>query len=169
MDNGSGIITLEELEFDPDPSVFANLVVTNNSAVTQTYNFTVTQPAYLANVNNQVFGSIVVSLQDQDTPENGATLANPTGSVYTANIDGSQVDTLLSSYSLSTPPNPNGYLTSFGWDPHVGAVTSSISIDLAFTLSAGDSATVISRFDVIPEPATILLLSLGGLLLRKRK
>lgn len=165
-DNGS--IVLTELEFDPDPTVTSTLVVTNDSSVDQIYNFTVTQPAYLANVNNQVFGSVIVSLNDLPGSDPGVTFTSDT--VYRANIDGVEVETLMNAYTLSSPPDLTSDMQWFGPNDHTGAVTESISIDIEFTLSPGDSASVQSRFDVIvPEPATMVLLGLGGLVLLPRR
>lgn len=44
-----------------------------------------------------------------------------------------------------------------------------MDITHSFTLTPGDSASFLSRFDVIvPEPATLSLLALGALVMRRR-
>jgi|GEM_PF-6001046 len=171
---GSGIIGITKLEFDPDPYVLCNQIFYNNTANTQTYQATITQPAYLSSLSNQVYGSIVVSLQDSDDPINGSMLSDNNTPIYKAFIDGVLVDTLLDpSYSLMTSP-PNNTIGSglreFGWNPYTGAVNNNISITVELNLSPGDTATVLSRFDVkvIPEPSMMLLVGFGGLLLRRR-
>ena len=176
IDMGNGILTIEELEFDPDPSVMCNQIFFNNTAFTQTYTATIMQPAYLASTANQVYGSVVVSLLDQDNPMDGALLKDAGIPIYQAYIDGVLVDDLMNpSYQLYAPVGTatvNSGLKEFGWDPYNGDVMTSLGINITLELSPGDAAAVLSRFDVVavPEPATICMLGLGGLvLLRKRR
>lgn len=123
-------------------------------------------------------GGIVVTLQDGDPyPGNGATLGNINGMpIYTAYIDGVEVATLFDvegGYSLTTttfiPPASDS--DDFGWEPYSGSVFSKIQVEVALTVSPHDSVTVLGDFEVmpVPEPVTMSLLALGGLLLRKRK
>lgn len=60
-----------------------------------------------------------------------------------------------------------------GWSTIAGSV-SSIQSEFKFTLTAGDSASGTSRFEVVPEPSGLMalavgLVSVGGLLARKRR
>jgi hypothetical protein len=56
---------------------------------------------------------------------------------------------------------------SQGWSQIAGAVNN-ISTQIEFTLTAWDMASGTSSFEVIPEPATGLLLVIGLLALRRR-
>lgn len=55
-----------------------------------------------------------------------------------------------------------------GFTP-IGVPVSSMSSQFKFTLSSGDSASGTSVFVIVPEPATLVLLGLGGALLLARR
>ena len=62
--------------------------------------------------------------------------------------------------ALSAPPaNTASSAASFGPIVNAVPVTSNIGIQLRFSLTAGDTASILSRFDVvaIPEPTTFAL------------
>jgi hypothetical protein len=157
---GVAAVTIRELEFDPDPFVLNNILVTNNSAATQIFTASVTLPTTFA-APNIISGGLTVSVIDGGN--NGATLATTAGSqIYEAQIDGAGVATLFNHpFSLVAPTGSfNLTSSSFGPGASLVPVTSTIGIVLRFSLTAGDSASILSRFDVvIPEPASM---TLGG-------
>jgi len=156
-DTGDGLITIEEIEFDPDPTVFFSTIVENNTASPQTYTLYFDQPAYLTSSSSTTYGSVTVSLLD--IAGNGSSLTDNGTSIYKAFIDGTQAGTLMDpAYSLGTPPGTVDSGSEWFLGSYPAGVTSSIGIQIEFTLSAGDRATVQSRFDVIPEPASMVLL-----------
>jgi hypothetical protein len=158
-DTGFGIITLEELEYDPDPYVFVSQLIYNNTLIPQTYQILIDQPAYLATSSSLVYGSVVVSLLDE--ANDGASLSDNNRPIYTAYIDDNEVDTLLDDpYTLVAPTTVNSGLQEFGWNNYGAGVVSNIAIEIEFTLSPGDSATVQGSFEVIPEPASLILIGL---------
>ncbi len=166
-----GILEIEEIEFDPDPSVFNNYILTNTTSSTQTYSIPIvvstTFPA-----PNLISGSITTQVIDGGT--DGATVAAPTsGSIYNAMIDGTVIHTLQDDpFSLYASGGVNNALAAFGPITSTVPVNSSIGVQLDFTLTAGDSAAFLSRFDVvIPEPSTVLLAVFGlvGILLLARR
>ena len=164
---GAYEITAWESEFDTDPFVTNNLSVTNTSGSAQSFVFTVTSPVAPPLGSTTMDGSIGITI----TNTLGAVTLSSTSpnAVYIARLDGASVQTLFNDpYSLtcgtafcSTTQN-----TSFG--PVAGpGVTTNMGIDIRFTLSPGDSATITSVFNIVsaPEPATAALLALGLLAL----
>lgn len=156
---------VEELEYDPDPLVFNHYLVTNPSTVDQTFTVT-TSLATTWSAPFVMNGSVTTSLSDNGG-DGASVSAVPGLSIYSALIDGSTVQTLQGDpFSLSaTAPFVANDTQSFANVAWGADVNSSIGITLQFTLSPGDTATILSEFEVIPEPATGGLVLLGGALL----
>lgn len=173
------------LFLDPDPSVLAITAVTNTSAVTQTFVINVTLPIAPAfGAPSLIQGSVSGSLTDTSSATGFGTIgfaslaAVTGGSVYTGLIDGTSVRTLLDDpFSIAVLVNNGSSVigpADFGIpvrESIATATTTDIGIELRFQLSAGDSASFTSVFDVIPipEPNTAGLVGLGLLLLTVRR
>jgi len=165
----TAVVIIEEYEFDPDPSIMYHVLLTNITDSEQTYTFELSNVAAFG-APNQIHGSVTTQIIDEEW--NGATISAPVGgAIYNALIDDNVVATMQEyDFSLSADPGDvNSSHSSFGWQSSNIPVTQSIGIRLDFTLSAGDTASILSRFDVVPEPATICLLGLGAALLRTRR
>jgi hypothetical protein len=168
-------ISVQDLQFNPDPFVLNNILVTNTTSATQTFSATVGLPSVFA-APNSIFGTVGADVID-GTGAAGATLATTSGfPLYSALIDSASVATLLNDpFSVVAPPaGTNGASASFGPSANSVAVTSSIAIQLRFSLSAGDTAAILSRFDVVeavPEPSMLgmsALAVMATLALRRR-
>jgi hypothetical protein len=156
-------LVIGALEFDPDPFVLNNILVKNTTESTQIFSAFVGLPTTFG-APNLISGNITTSVIDGGT--DGATVAtvSPTA-IYQAQIDGVTVSTLQNDpFSLVAPPTgSNSASASFG--PTVSAipVNSNIGIQLRFSLTPGDTAAILSRFDVVevPEPASAGFIGLG--------
>jgi hypothetical protein len=164
---GAPWLTVRELRFDPDPLIYNSILVQNVSAVPQTYTFGVSLPTTWV-APNLIRGSIDTSLIGTDAQ----IAALPNSSIYAAQIDGTTVKTLQDfPFTLTTPQQAVSSWAQFGFDLNNIPVNSSIGIVLTFTLSPGDTAAIVSDFEValVPEPGSLALLLPGGGLLACRR
>jgi hypothetical protein len=175
--------TLESwmMNLDPDPTVFANTVIRNNTLSTQTFFLNVVLPISVS-LGPPLFisGSIAGGVTDSDgvlvSPGLWAQAADAGVSIYQAAIDNVVVQTLLdpsvtanvtTQYFSATIP-PSGF-SSVALP--TATATTNIAIFLRFNLSPGDSVGFTSVFNVIPEPSTAVLAGFGllGLLAAGRR
>jgi hypothetical protein len=157
-------VVIEELAFDPDPFVLNNILITNTTTSTQIYTVGLALPTVFGGPN-LISGNVRTDVIDGGGGP-GATIASVTGfPIYAAQIDFGTVATLhndptsvtaLAGGSASLP-------ASFGPTVNPIAVSSNIGIQLRFSLTAGDTASILSRFDVapVPEPSALGLAALG--------
>lgn len=166
---------------DSDPVINGVIAVTNLGAVTQQYTLIFNLPIAPAIPGATLIGGSVQG-GATDNNGNGVTLstAGPGTALYTARIDGTDVQSLyLHSQSFSTAA-PFGSINvpalSFGAPipSQIGpAALVNIGIRLDFLLTPGDSATFSSNFVVqpVPVPAAVWLfgsaLGLMGWMRRK--
>lgn len=159
-------VVIEELEFDPDPFVLNNVLITNPTGLTQIYTVGIALPTVFPGPNI-ISGNVRTDGIDGGGAA-GATVATVPGfPIYAAQIDFGTVATLQNHpFSVIAPPAGSAS-SSAAFGPSVNAVpvAANIGIQLRFSLTAGDTASILSRFDVvaIPEPAS-LGLSIVGLL-----
>jgi hypothetical protein len=114
-----------------------------------------------------MFGSSTISINDANA-SGSATLSAPAGgSVYEGRINGVTQATLFDDpYTLSPsfPPSTAGDTGSFSGTTSTALnAGDTLSLKHTFVLSAGDSATGNSNFTVIPEPASLVLVAIIGL------
>ncbi|RKX40276.1 MAG: hypothetical protein DRP64_12875 [Verrucomicrobia bacterium] len=151
-------ITISNIVFNTDPLIYNNILVANTSGGTQTYQFDITLPTTLT-APNQIRGSIDTSVIGPS-----ALLSAPTdGSVYAALIDGVVVETLQDySFTLGTGQDATSQSDNFPWKSSTVAIATDMGIRLTFTLSNGATAAIISDFEVVPEPSSMLLIGIAS-------
>jgi hypothetical protein len=157
------------LTLDSDPYVMSYISIKNTTSTSQIYTVTFIEPVS-PSMSSSIYGGSVGGSLTTD-PAGGYISTLAPDPLFLGMIDG--VGT------LSLYPHPTSWsLPGHGtvalaeqsqWDLWDGPVNSSISIQHKFELSAGDVATLSGYFEVTPEPTTMCLLGLGGLLLRRKR
>jgi hypothetical protein len=153
-------IKIDELQFNPDPFVLNNVLITNTTTTTQIYSVTVGLPTSFG-APNFISGNVRTSVIDGGTDGGTVATVGALLPIYQAQIDGSTVATLQNNpFSVVAPSGgSNTAAASFGPTLSAVPVGASIGIVLNFSLTAGDTAAILSRFDVnpIPEPTSLVL------------
>ena len=192
LSDGNGVFLDYTLAGDPDPVwngafpnprenelVAGNLAVENLTANTVEIRLQVILPVLVTGSGTLVQGSAGVGLTAYP---GGGVLQGP-GTLefpeflWEALIDGSAVgnDTSLFFTPFQLDATGAGSASTngnFGIPTQLpgGALTATIGIDINFTLTAGDQASITSNFAVIiPGPGGLLVLALGTLGLRRRR
>jgi hypothetical protein len=158
-------------EFDPDPTLNGSFTLTNLTSSPTAFTVSATLGILPVGPSLSTTGSIGAGTLT-DLNANGATLTDSGFSIYTAEIDGVSVHTLLDRpQSYTAPADPLGApssvtipIASFGPDLLSQAASASITVAMGFTLTGHDSVSFPFSLDVqpVPEPATLLLLG-GGI------
>jgi hypothetical protein len=150
-----------DLDLDPDPFVSGSLTLTNISGVTSTYSLSVSQPVAPALPAGSIMSGLsFITLIDADFNNAASILAPavPVGSaIFNGTIDGiTQRQLFTAPYSLlaTFPPGGGSAGASFSNELTTIPLTALIGITHNFTLSPGDTVTLNSRFEVVPEPGT---------------
>jgi MYXO-CTERM domain-containing protein len=150
-----------------DPFVDATINVTNNTQATQTYTIFMPLPIVAVGPNAQLDGSVSASLSSQSFITPALLATNGIDSIYQASINGTVVKTLWDpGYSLAAAPlAAAGDTTNFANLIGPAVVANTIGVQLRFTLSAGDSASVTGIFNItnVPGPASLAVFGLFGL------
>lgn len=153
-----------------DPFVTNNINVTNTSAFTQIFIATVTLPIPAFDYSEVVFSSVGVTATDSDG--DGSLLVDIDGGIpfYRGRVDGVTLLPLtppavpITTADCSPFASPGCTATSSDGVASMAVpfdTANEIEIILRFSLSPGDSVGITSRFEIVPEPTTGMLLGLG--------
>lgn len=166
-----------------DPTISGPVVVTNTSGVTTTFMFTFLLPvATFPQPNSAIRGSIQGGATDLGTDGLGVIMSSTAlgnAAIYASKINGATVQTMYedpNSVSAGVFGSANLPAQTYGIPIPItvlNQLTGSIQLDIQFTLSPGDQASVTSVFNAepIPEPGSLGLLGagLGALVLLRRR
>jgi hypothetical protein len=165
------LATVKRLEIQSDLEPFVNLnFAVQAGAADTSFDINSAVVSFSPLTNPQAYASAGVTLTSDS---GGATITGLLGDgrTYQARYNTSSVfSNLVNGFSVA------GNLTdtrsdrqpASGFDTISGSV-SSIQSEFKFILSAEDQASGTSRFEVTPEPATLSLLALGGLVFLRRR
>lgn len=169
-----GVLTQASVFVIEDPVVAINF---NIASTAQNTSFTITAPVLSFPTLTGAIGTASAAVSVTDLLGDGATLT-PTGAgAYAANYNGgfpggTNFATLLNSPVVAAPFSTTTVSQDFpgggGFVP-VGGAISDISAQWNFTISPDDLASGTGVFTVVPAPASLALIGLGGLVAGRRR
>lgn len=174
FDNGIASLDAANLTIAGDPQIALGFTLSAGPALTTvTISSAVLSFGAMGNPH-QCLATVAPSITDLDQPLNGATLTGcggSQGSVYVAsyNVPPGTVFAEFVQQLQSVPPDGSaGGSGNTGVVGISGAVTS-MQVQFEFTLSAGDQVSATSNYIVMPEPASLALMVVGAVALRRRR
>lgn len=176
--NGYASVSTGFLEWDalidPDPFINGTFSITNTATTTQSFAVYFSLDSSVQFAQSLMNGAFAGTLTDADG--NGSAsigIVPDTSGLYSAFIDSNPVRSLGSSgYSYSGAAFGSSQVGPESFDPTAGpALSSTIGLKFRFTLSAGDSVSFTSLFNVVdvPAPGALALLSAAGCMGSRRR
>ncbi len=159
---------------DPDPFINGTFSITNTANSTQTFTVNFTLDSSVQFAQSLMNGAFAGTLNDANG-DGFASIGRTSGSAgfYSAFIDGNLVRSLGSSaYGYSGAAFGSAQVGPESFAPVVGpALNTTIGLQFRFTLSAGDSVSFSSLFNVVdvPAPGALALLGAAGCIGSRRR
>ena len=168
-------VSLMHCKMQADPSVIVNFNVTSTSVAT-TFSVTTGVLSFGAMTNPSARASAGMTITDNDSDGATDTGLHAGGKNYRANYNGTiplgtSYANLVGSFTAPVDDSNSASEASplVGYNTIVGSV-SSMQAEFDFTLSANDSASGTSFYEIIPAPgATLVLAGAGMMALRRRR
>lgn len=169
-DGGSGIFLNWALAADPDPELSGNISLFNSTANTIDVFVQMILPVAVMGPASIIDGSAALTMTSNG--DGGSMATTGSTDLWRAFMDGAEVASLFGSpYDLTNPGFGSlGDNQAFG--PEAGpGLSSTMAIELRFTLTPLDQASLTSVFaiQVVPSPATLLVLASGLVATRRRR
>lgn len=169
-----GVVESASVVVFADPVVAVNF---NIASTSQNTNFTISSPLLSFPTLTNAEGSASAAVSVTDLLGNGATLTPMGAGAYAANYNGlipggSPFATLLGSPVVAAPfstANASQDFPGGGLFVPIAGSINDISARWQFTMSPDDLASGTGVFTVIPAPASIGLIALGGLVGGRRR
>jgi hypothetical protein len=173
-----GTVKNMQVTFNADPQVDLNFAIVNGSTSTIMFDITTATILFDPVPNATAAATASVTLSQGAGSPAGASIGGlfPNGKVYQARYStnafvntGTVFGSLAPSMSFSSGlgMSETEMLPAAG-EVSLGTTAYMMESEFRFTLSRGDQASATSAFLITPEPASVLLLVLGGLVVTRR-
>jgi len=175
VDGANWDLEINNVLFDADPVISANVAVFNPMAAPATFNLVFTMPVNFATGGTTTqSGGHSVTINDANASTSATLASVAPDPLYAAFVNGGLARTLFDDpYSLSAngfPGVTNSDTMNFATEagPALGLLTE-LRLEYTFSVSPGDRATVDGTYFIIPEPATLSLLCVSAVALVRRR
>ena len=168
---GSGINLSFDMNADPDPLLSGNIALFNTTGATIDVFVQIILPVGITFPSTLLNGSAALGLTTNG--DGGDLTSVPGTAVWRAFIDGAEVAALFHDpfQQHNGGFGSSGAFQDFGIpNPIAGpALNNTVAIELRFTLTPSDQASITSVFNIVPGPGGLLVMAMGMVMVRRRR